>query len=171
MRNVYGGGANTTINGNAFEELTDLAKVLITNGYKINENEVLKDNERVGLLVKKNSFYKDFLTPRGIDYKLYNSKKWLPDECFVNFKNKTVYIVEKKYQQSAGLVDEKLPNCDFKRKEYEKLCSPIKYSVEFLYVFNDWFKRSCYKDILEYVKDIGCNYEYNSISLSNLGLE
>ena len=171
MRNIYGGGNNTNVNGMAFEKLTDLGKILISNNYKIIEKEVYKDNNLVGLLVQKNSFYKDFLAPRGVDYAQYNSKKWLPDECFVNLKNKTVYIVEKKYQQSSGSVDEKLPNCDFKKKEYRKLCSPINFDVEFLYVFNDWFKQSVYKDTLQYVKDVGCNYEYNSITLNNLGLE
>ena len=32
-----------------------------------------------------------------------------------------------------------MPSCDFKKKEYEKLFHEINYSVEFIYVFNDWF--------------------------------
>ena len=57
MRNIYGGGNNTNVNGMAFEKLTDLGKILISNNYKIIEKEVYKDNNLVGLLVQKNSFY------------------------------------------------------------------------------------------------------------------
>ena len=103
------------------------------------------------------NFYRYFLEPNQIDYTDYNSKKWLPDECFVNSQTDTVYIIEKKFQNSSGSVDEKLPNCDFKKKEYEKLCHPIGFNVEYLYVFNDWFKQSVYKDTLGYIKDVGCH--------------
>lgn len=71
---------------------------------------------------------------------------------------------------SSGSVDEKLPNCAFKKKEYEKLCHPINFKVEFIYVFNDWFKQKMYTDTLEYIKNVGCKYFYNEIPLKTLGL-
>lgn len=168
--NKFGGGANTNANGLHFEQTTSLDTALIDAGYHIHGVEVFDGSLLIGLSVQKHDFYKYFLEPNRIDFTKYNSKKWLPDECFVNLKTNTVYIIEKKFQNCSGSVDEKLPNCDFKRKEYEKLCNPIGFYVEYLYVFNDWFKQSVYRDTLEYIEDVGCNYFYNAIPLNFLGL-
>ena len=56
------------------------------------------------------------------------------------------------------------------KKEYEKLCFPLKFKVEYLYVFNDWFKQTLYRDTLEYIENVGCHYFYNEIPLDFLGL-
>ena len=122
----------------------------------------------------KHSLYKNFLIKNDINYEDYNSKKWLPDEAFINFKNKTVYIIEKKYQETAGSVDEKLPNCDFKNKEYEKLFNPLSFKVHYIYILNDWFfDDQRYRDALEYIKSVNCEYyKYDQlISLELLGLK
>ena len=168
--NTHGGGAKTNENGLYFEQTTALDTALINAGYRISSHAVYSGDIKIGLSVQKHDFYKYFLTPRQIDYTDYNSKKWLPDECFVNLQNNTVYIIEKKFQNSSGSVDEKLPNCDFKKKEYEKLCFPLKFKVEYLYVFNDWFKQTLYRDTLEYIENVGCHYFYNEIPLDFLGL-
>lgn len=168
--NKFGGGARTNANGLYFEQTTSLNTALIDAGYRIRGVEVFDGASLIGLSVQKHDFYKYFLEPNRIDFTSYNSKKWLPDECFVNLKTDTVYIIEKKFQNCSGSVDEKLPNCDFKRKEYEKLCNPIGFDVEYLYVFNDWFKKSVYRDTLEYIEDVECNYFYNEIPLDFLGL-
>ena len=168
--NRFGGGAKTNENGLYFEQTTALDTALIDAGYQISGHSVYSSNQKIGLSVQKHDFYKYFLEPKHINYTKYNSKKWLPDECFVNLQNNTVYIIEKKFQNSSGSVDEKLPNCDFKKKEYEKLCLPLKFKVEYLYVFNDWFKQKVYKDTLEYIEDVGCHYFFNEIPLDFLGL-
>lgn len=98
----------------------------------------------------------------------FNSKQWLPDECFINFACKTAYIIEKQFQSISGSVDEKLPGCHFKKKEYEKLFIPLGYTVDYLYVFNDWFYEPRYRDTLNYVKDMGCYYFFNEILLEFL---
>ena len=110
--------------------------------------------------------YSCFLAPRGIDYRQYNSKQWLPDECFINEITKTAFIIEKKFQSSSGSVDEKLPSCHFKKREYEKLFFPLGYPVVFIYVFNDWFQHSMYRDTLQYIEDMGCYYFFNEIPLT-----
>lgn len=84
--------------------------------------------------------------------------------------NNTAYIIEKKFQSGSGSVDEKLPGCHFKKLEYEKLFTPLGFSVEFMYVFNDWFLDKKYEDMLKYIKYMGCNYCFNEIPLSFLGL-
>jgi hypothetical protein len=168
--NRFGGGARTNANGLYFEQTISLDAALIDAGYIIRGVEVFNENSQIGLSVQKHDFYKYFLELNRIDFTRYNSKKWLPDECFVNLETNMVYIIEKKFQNCAGSVDEKLPNCDFKKKEYKKLCHPIGFNVEYLYVFNNWFMHSVYRDTLEYIEDVGCYYFYNEIPLDFLGL-
>ena len=169
--NTFGGGARTNVNGLSFEQTTSLDDALKDAGYRVEEYEVYNKNDKIGLSVGKINFYNFFLKENGIDYSAFNSKQWRPDECFVNFKNRTVYIIEKKFQHCSGSVDEKLPNCDFKKKEYEKLCHQIDFKVEYLYIFNDWFTRPEYRDTLQYIKDVGCHYFYNKVPLGFLGLQ
>ncbi len=168
--NRSGGGARTNANGLFFEQITSLDAALKDAGYCVVDHNVYDRNRRIGLSVPKNSIYTHFLKQKGIDYAYYNSKRWLPDECFINFDNNVAYIIEKKFQNCEGSVDEKLPGCHFKKIEYEKLFVPLKYEVEYLYVFNDWFRQNKYRDILDYIEMMGCRYFFNSIPLDFLGL-
>ena len=169
--NRNGGGNSANLHGLHFEQTTCLDDVLQANGYLVNEkHQVILSSNIIGLSVNKRKFYKYFLEINNINYLDFNSKRWEPDECFVNFSKKTVFIIEKKFQNTSGSVDEKIPNCDFKKKEYQKLCNPIHYHVEFIYVFSDWFKNERYTDFLTYIKDVGCKYFFNDIPLNVLGL-
>lgn len=171
MPNIYGGGANTNVNGLQFEQTTSLDSSLKSKGIVVIDNKVFFKARKLGWSVGKDKLYTKFLSPHGIDYKNYNSKKWQPDECFINELNQTAYIIEKKFQRSRGSVDEKLPGCHFKKKEYEKLFSPLGYKVKFIYLFNDWFKRDEYKDTKEYIYMMGCYYFFNEIPLNALGID
>ena len=168
--NIHGGGAKTNINGPYFEQTTSLDESFASAGYKVENHKVYYNDKQIGLSVPKHSFYKNFLADNEINQQDYTSKKWLPDECFVNKKSNCVYIIEKKFQNCSGSVDEKIPNCDFKKSIYEKLCTPIEFKVQFIYLFNNWFKAPKYKDMLEYVKRVGCSYYFNEIPLVALGL-
>lgn len=168
--NTYGGGAKTNENGLTFEQVTSLDDALKNAGYHVIKSKVVYNKNIVGFSVAKHKLYKDFLNKYDIDYTQYNSKKWLPDECFINTNTKTVYVIEKKFQNRSGSVDEKLPGCQFKKMEYEKLFTPLGYTVEFAYVFNDWFLRPEYRDVLEYIKKTECYYFFNKIPLKFLGL-
>lgn len=171
LPNRHGGGAQTNINGLNFERSTSLNNALKIFGYEIVDDHVYLNNIKIGISAPQNKIYKLFLEPRGINYKDYNSKGWKPDEVFINFNTSTVYIIEKKFQNVSGSVDEKLPNCHFKKLEYEKLCNPINFSVEFAYILSDWFEHPQYKDTLEYIENMGCHYFFNTIPLGFLGLQ
>jgi hypothetical protein len=168
--NRIGGGANTNYNGLRFEGRTDLLDAINMHpDYMIkNSNEVFKKGKIVAYYYEKHSFYKDFLEPKGVDPKKYLSKKLLPDGALL--VGKTMYIIEKKYQAGSGSVDEKLQTCDFKKKQYIKLLSPLKIHVEYYYVLNSWFDNPKNKDVFEYIESVGCKYFIESIPLKELGL-
>lgn len=81
-----------------------------------------------------------------------------------------MYIIEKKFQNGSGSVDEKLQTCDFKKLIFTRLLKPLNINVEYIYVLNYWFKRECYKDVLEYILPKDCQYYYNEIPLTKLPL-
>lgn len=166
--NRFGGGAKTNANGLHFEQITSLDDALRDAGYKVCKCSVYRGAEQIGMSVQQSKLYSMFLRPNGIDYRDFNSKQWRPDECFINFEHRVAFIIEKKFQNKPGSVDEKLPGCHFKKREYEKLFGPLGYSVEYLYVFNDWFHDPRYRDTLNYIREMGCHYYFNEIPLEFL---
>lgn len=163
-KNISGGGSNTNKNGIPFERKVSLEKELIKSGYEIKELEIYKNNKLFGYYLSKGKLYK-FLKEKGINYKDYISKKQIPDSCCINLSNNTIYILEKKYQNRSGSVDEKLQTCDYKKKQYEKLLNSLGFKVEYIYVLSNWFKRMEYRDNLEYIKDVGCHYLFWKIPM------
>ncbi len=163
------GGANTK-SGLHFEGRSDLLEVLkLVPGYTADGNTILFHGKPVAQRLQKNLLYV-FLQSKGVDYKTILSKKLLPDEALYVFESNTVYIIEMKFQQVAGSVDEKLQTCDFKKRQYTKLMASLKINVEYIYLLSDWFSVPVYKDVLTYIKEVGCDYYFNDIALSRLNL-
>ncbi|HNX26008.1 MAG TPA: hypothetical protein PKK48_01225 [Phycisphaerae bacterium] len=168
------GGANT-LTGLNFEGKVDFQVLLAKiNGYEIKESskagkDVFFKNKLVARCFRKHDFYK-FLEESGINWKEILSKKLLPDDALLVIVRETLFIIEVKYQQVAGSVDEKLQTCDFKRRQYMKLVDSLGLQVEYVYVLNDWFKKPEYRDVLEYINIVNCRYRFNSLPLSWLGL-
>lgn len=167
-----GVGGGKTITGLRFESRVTLEKVLsaIPN-YKISNDVLYFKGKKVAEFYPKNKLYKNLLEPNGIDYSKLISKKLLPDEAILILKDKTLFIIEIKFQKVAGSVDEKLQTCDFKNKQYQKLLTPLDISVKYVYVLSDWFKDPRYKGVLDYVKSVGCYYFFNELPMEFLGLE
>ena len=136
------GGVHTRT-GLVFEGKTDLATFLNSQqSYKVNnQNEVFYNDDLVGQIFKKHSFYK-FLESRNIKWQDYISKRLLPDDSIYVIINNTFFAIECKFQQVAGYVDEKLQTCDFKKKQYKKLLSKLNFEVEYIYLLSDWFKKT-----------------------------
>ena len=161
------GGANT-LTGLVFEGKVDLKTFLNQqNGYKVDQhNEVFFNNESVAYIFKKNGFYK-FLEKRGVDWRSIVSKRLLPDDSIYVIIKNTLHIIEVKYQQVAGSVDEKLQTCDFKKKQYKKLLSRLNIDVEYIYLLSDWFRQPAYKDVLDYIISCSVTYRSSLVSLSS----
>ena len=168
--NKHGGGASTHANGLRFEQTTSLNDALIKRGYNVtSDGRVYYNDKLIGYSKAKHQF-KNYLKSIGVNLKV-NSDTLLPDDTFINLANKTVYIIEKKFQHGSGSVDEKLQTCLYKRRQYEKLVSQIEYDVVYTYILSDWFKQNKYIDVLEYIKDVGCYYFFNELPLDFLNIE
>jgi gluconate kinase len=163
------GGANTKT-GLVFEGKTDLTQFLnAQKGYKVIDGNVYYKGEFIARIFKKYGFYK-FLEELKIDWNRHISKRLLPDDSIFVIIANTLFVIECKFQQVAGSVDEKLQTCDFKKKQYQKLLSHANIEVEYIYLLSDWFKKAEYKDVLDYILSVRCYYFFEYIPLIKLGL-
>ncbi len=172
-QNKNGGGSQTNVNGLLFERETSLESAIQNlYGFAVENDIVYKNGTMVGMMCAKMNLYVSLLKPMGVDYKKILSKKLLPDEAFYNFLTNTIYIFEKKFQMSAGSVDEKLQTCDFKKRQYEKLFSSLDIKVEYIYILNDWFlkKEREYRDVYDYIQQVGCKYFFENVPVEEIGL-
>ena len=169
-------GGGKTVTGLEFEKDADFQQLLL----KIKGYEIIKINGRAGEDIyfnknlvarcfKKHDFYR-FLTEKNIQWKNLLSKRLFPDDALLVIIRETLFIIEVKYQQVTGSVDEKLQTCDFKRKQYLKLVSALDLKVEYVYVLSDWFKKPEYRDVLQYIHSVNCHYKFNELPLAWLGL-
>ncbi len=60
--------------------------------------------------------------------------------------------------------------CDFYKKQYEKLLSPLNIEVEYIYWLNTSFERTEFRDIFEYIASVDCKYYFGFIPPQDLGL-
>ncbi|MDP3800231.1 MAG: hypothetical protein Q8Q90_02290 [bacterium] len=165
-----GKGGGNTITGLNFEKSRDVSSLIKKlTGYKVKDNIIYFNDEEVARSYKKHGLYK-YLSSQGIDYKKYISKQLLPDEAVYVIHNNTLFVIEMKFQKVAGSVDEKLQTCDFKKKQYKKLMAPLNIEVEYIYILSDWFKKPEYKDTLDYIISVGCQYYFHYLPLQKLGL-
>ncbi|WP_224271938.1 PD-(D/E)XK nuclease superfamily protein [Lactiplantibacillus plantarum] len=152
------GGANTNRGGLKFEASTDLAAHIVSelaDQYELKEHVfkeslVIKstskvfdvyrkvDKKMIGIITKQYQFYNVLKEIYHLDN--VNKKKWKPDEVFFNLEANTVFIVEKKWQQGAGSVDEKIFGFVNKRRLYQNNFNALeeeqKPTVEFSALFN-----------------------------------
>lgn len=167
--NSHSGGANTNRNGLLFERESSLFQTLKDEGYflkydatdthekhkvSVFPSDPDKDENAkpVAYLIEKYRLY-HYLDEKGIKWGSLISKKYLPDEALLNIKNKTLFIIEKKFQNSSGSVDEKLQTFPFKKNQYAKLFKKLGYSVKFIFLGNDFFNDDRYNDVFNYWKD------------------
>jgi len=164
------GGANTQT-GLHFEGKVDLLEVIKkVPHYQVNDDgEIFYKDKKIALSFRKGKLYK-FLISEGVDYKELISKRLLPDDAIFIPGTKTFYVIEMKFQKVAGSVDEKLQTCHFKKRQYEVLLKPLGVKVEYIYILSDWFRSPSYKDVLEYIKEVGCDYYFEDLPLERIGL-
>ncbi len=163
--NKHGGGAATNANGLLFEQTTSLNSALDANGYKVSDDGKVYNSKGLFLGYSKSKYsFRKFLEECGVDLSV-NSDILLPDDAFINSKNNTVYIIEKKFQSGSGSVSEKIQTCEYKKIQYKKLVSQIGYQVEYIYILSDFFDNPKFADVLHFIESKGCHYYFNELPL------
>ncbi len=169
-------GGGRTLTGLHFEKKVDFQKLIgEIQGYEVKKISgkagmgAFFEKKLVAMCFRKYDFY-EFLSESKVDWESLLSKRLLPDDALLVIIRETLFIIEVKYQQVVGSVDEKLQTCDFKRKQYLKLVSPLGLKVEYVYVLSDWFKKPEYKDVLDYIHSVNCHYRFNELPMAWLGL-
>ena len=165
-----GTGGGNTITGLLYEGKVDLATFFAEQqNYTVKRNDVYYNAECVAHIFKKHAFY-IYLKKNGINWQDHISKQLLPDNAIYVIVNNTMFILEVKTQNVSGSVDEKLQTCDFKKKQYQKLLFQLNMEVQYIYILDNWFRQPQYKDVLDYIISVGCQYYFNYIPLQKLGL-
>jgi hypothetical protein len=171
-----GAGGGKTASGLLFEGRCDFITLLeAVPGYEIVQRkdagcDVLFEGKVVAHTFKKFAFYR-YLESLGVRWQSKISAQLLPDDAIIVITRKTLNIIEVKFQNVAGSVDEKLQTCDFKRKQYQKLVNDLDLAVAYIYVLNSaWFDVPRYKDVLDYIQSVNCNYCFDKLPLEWLGL-
>lgn len=178
-------GGLSTLTGYAFERDTDLRAAILNSGkYQIDfhSHSPLKGSkiynvtdkrtgEVVGVICGKAALY-GYLKKEypDIDFKSRVSKHYLPDECFINFVTKTIYIIEKKMQTVAGSVDEKIRGSNFLVFVYSRLLFGLGFEVDVAYLLSDWFRDPQYKDWMDYAEFTKTKVYFEKMPLEHFGL-
>ena len=153
-RGTGAGGSNTNKNGLLFEKNTDLDNQItnITNqigGLNINYHIKMQFENNDKTLIKTTKLFK--YMENYIDKNIngaHGCKK--PDECYIDENAKTIFIIEKKFQQCSGSVCEKIQTVDFKLWQYNRIFKN-EYKIVYIYCLSDWFKKNCKAEI-EYLQ-------------------
>lgn len=74
-----------------------------------------------------------------------------PDDCYIDEKNKKIFIIEKKFQQTGGSVEEKIQTGNFKKNHYEELYQ--NYEINYIYCLSKWFKNDDNSSVIKYLKN------------------
>lgn len=164
--NSFGGGAQTNINGLTFERNMDLLTVIdaLPNFHTVN-NKIYLKNILVAEHFSKYGLYKNYLLLNQINWQDFISSQLLPDDVLIT--QKSCYIIEKKFQNTGGSVDEILTTFPFKTQQYQKMFTPLGKQVHFYYLLSEWFDKPKYKDPLQYIRDNQSDYFFNVADLLN----
>ena len=140
------GGSKTNQHGLPYERLTNLSThYLVLQEHPHYQQICIKNIPFVS--TKKTSLFK--YMDKHMDHqivKAHGCKQ--PDECFINENNRTMFIIEKKFQQTGGAVCEKIQTSDFKLWQYSRTFP--KYQIVYIYSLSDWFRENCVAE-LEYL--------------------
>ena len=163
------GGANTNKTGLEFERRTSLEDALVAANFSVDGFKVYQASELKAELAPKFQFYK-FLDSREIDWKPRISKRLLPDDAIYSVAGHRMSIIEKKWQEVSGSVDEKLQTVGFKIRQYNRLLEGTGIELKFIYLLNDWFAKPEYDDVREYILESGASYHFYKVPLEELEL-
>lgn len=189
------GGANTNFAGLAFEEKTKLSeqvRIDLADRYELRAHSFpsgisskstaecwdvvdLKTGKLIGIIAEQMQFYN--VLDEVYQLKNNNRKNWKPDESFFNLETETVFIVEKKWQETSGSTDEKVFGFVNKRRLYQKIFNQKegepKIPVQFVALFNSsWWldPKNKYADYFDNLRDDGIKIMFDKYEFWWFGL-
>jgi hypothetical protein len=160
-RGTGAGGANTNKNGLSYEQLTTLDTILVRQDKNVSYLK-FDGHDIVFTKTKKSELYKYMSSINECSQTELHHPPGCkePDEVYINESSKILYIIEKKFQQGPGSVDEKIQTGVFKRYYFQKVFP--NYMVHYIYCLSDWFKRPDYGSTLEYLKESNIPFYWGS---------
>jgi len=158
------GGPNTNKNGLKFEEVADLKdryESIQTSQNGIGSEVKFKGHSLTFIKVSKSALHKYMqkIGEKNMTLKPAAGCKF-PDEAYIDLERNIIFIIEKKFQQESGSVDEKLQTGCFKQSHYKGLFP--KFKIYYMYCLSDWFKSDDYESVLKYLKDGGIHVFWGS---------
>lgn len=165
MSNEYAGGAKTNENGLKYEASKDVLKML-QNDERIrlephpkfpkvkNLRLIFFNDEFAGYWFKQYGLYR-LLQALGIEWSDHCSKKYLPDDAIIWLAGDSPAAIffEKKFQMSAGSVDEKVSNGMGKHHALSGLMLALNIQRKdfyYEYILSTFFRHKRYNDVRQY---------------------
>jgi hypothetical protein len=144
------GGANTNANGLSFEDATEPQEFYeVLKKCKHHQEIRFHDCQKTYILTKRAGFsnYMGENMDKTIEA-LHGAKQ--PDETYIDEEEKVVFIIEKKFQQTSGSVNEKLQTYPNKIRNYQRRIPD--YKIVYVYCLAEWFRTYCKAEI-QYLKE------------------
>jgi len=147
------GGSKTNLNGLTYEDKTNLESLFSEmNINKIGTKTIKFINYDYTFINANKSILYKYLEKNGErNIKLQKASGCkLPDEAYIDITRKIIFIIEKKFQQTPGSVDEKIQTGPFKKLHYSEQFP--NYTINYIYCLSDWFKSDEYNSVLNYLQ-------------------
>jgi hypothetical protein len=147
------GGANTNVNGKAFEDKTNNEQRLLENGFV--RNKIPGKSGKYDYYLKNESNSIVYVSQGGLksyfDYFFEKKIERNPDEAYIKRVGNTfhVKILEKKNQNVEGSVIDKLMNGECHRSEMEFAINDERFKVEYAYCLSNFLKKSYMSDSIK----------------------
>ena len=143
------GGKNTNENGLPYEKITELSdKYHVIESKKDHQLIKFNDTDKTYKLTKQSGLFSCMEEKINKEIKKAHGCK-NPDECYIDEIEKTIFIIEKKFQQVSGSVCEKIQTPDFKIWQYSRTFP--EYKIVYIYCLSNWFQKNCPAEI-EYLE-------------------
>ena len=170
-------GSKAARNGKDFEKICGLnpdklhPKYYFDEMNKNNNKFIIFDGTKVVCESHPQKRFKSYLDKVGISPKDMDMPNLEPDNFILNFENNTIYVIEIKFQNKEGSVDEKPQAYLFRQRYFNDLFKSMGMEVKLIYVFSDWFKMEKYNYLRKNMDQDGVKYYYNELPPSAIGLD
>jgi hypothetical protein len=134
-------------------------------------NEILKNSGRkiynldgqIGSKLNRKQFIKLMTKLKVKLYKNIFEDDLGPDYFVFNFLKMEVYLIEDRTDVLNDRNEIDLTNCDFNIKFYNKILLIFNFKVFYRYILDGKSKKIFNTDILSYMSDSGCDYQFDVI--------